>query len=346
MLSPIALAERGLVPDPLLRFGIRQLVRQRLREERARERLSSSGSLHDFVAELRKSPIALLPETANQQHYEVPAEFFAPVLGARLKYSCAFWPTSISNLDAAEEAMLALSTERAELEDGMEILELGCGWGSLTLWLAERFPASRILGVSNSRSQRAFIEERARARGLSNVAIETADMNDFTSEQRFDRVVSVEMFEHMRNYDRLLARIGSWLRPGGKLFVHVFAHRHHAYPFEDAGGGDWMARNFFTGGLMPSEDLLLHFQRDLVLEERWRISGLHYQRTANAWLANLDARTRDLLPVLGATYGEADAQRWLQRWRIFFLACAEMFGFRGGEAWGVAHYRMAKRAPG
>ena len=338
-------AERGLVPDPLLRFAIRQLVRQRLREERAREQHSSAGSEHELIAELRKSPIALVPDAANQQHYEVPAAFFEKVLGARLKYSCAFWPSRVQTLDAAEDAMLGLTQERAEAEDGMEILELGCGWGALTLWLAERLPNARILAVSNSRSQGAFVRERARERGFGNVTLLTADMNEFAPERRFDRVVSVEMFEHMRNHERLMARIASWLNPGGKLFVHVFAHRHHCYPFEDRSGGDWMARHFFTGGLMPSADLLLHFQRDLVLEDRWRFSGLHYERTANAWLDRLDRQREALLPVLAETYGKGSEALWLQRWRMFFMACAEMFGFRGGDEWGVAHYRFARREP-
>jgi cyclopropane-fatty-acyl-phospholipid synthase len=284
-----------------------------------------------------------VPEAANRQHYEVPAAFFVPVLGRRLKYSCAWWPPHVRTLDAAEEAMLALTCERAALQDGMEILELGCGWGSLTLWMAERFPGSRILAVSNSHSQRAFIDGRARERGLRNVTTLTCDMNDFESAERFDRVVSVEMFEHLRNYELLLGRIADWLRPNGRLFVHVFAHRYHAYPFEDKGRADWMARHFFTGGLMPSEDLLLHFQRDLVLEQRWRVSGTHYERTSNAWLENLDAHRAALLPVLAQAYGRGSEDLWLQRWRIFFLACAEMFGFRGGDEWGVAHYRFAPR---
>lgn len=336
-------AERGVFPDAAVRLAIRQLVRQRLREERAREHRSAAGAEHDFVAELRRSPVALVPDLANRQHYEVPAAFFEQVLGRRLKYSCALFPPGVRDLDAAEEAMLALTAARAELADGQEILELGCGWGSLTLFLAERFPRSRITAVSNSATQRASIEARAAAAGLGNVRVLTADMNDFRTDQRFHRVVSVEMFEHMRNYETLLGRIASWLEPGGKLFVHVFAHRHFSYPFEDKGQGDWMARNFFTGGLMPSEALLLHFQRDLALEERWRVSGVHYEKTSNAWLANLDARRDAILPVLAETYGPSDAMRWLGRWRLFFLGCAEMFGFRGGDEWGVAHYRFARR---
>jgi cyclopropane-fatty-acyl-phospholipid synthase len=334
----IGLAERGWLPDAVLRAGIRHLIRERLEEQQRR------GSTTAGLAErLKRMPIALAVATANQQHYEVPPEFFARVLGPRLKYSCGYWPNDRTTLADAEEAMLALTAERAGIEDGMAILELGCGWGSLTLWIAERFPASRIVAVSNSHSQRAFIEGRASEAGVRNVTIVTCDMNHFDTKGRFDRVVSVEMFEHMRNYELLLARIASWLSPAGKLFVQVFAHRRHAYPFEDEGQGDWMARHFFTSGLMPSEDLLLQFQRDLVLEEQWRLAGTHYERTSNAWLANLDAHRDAILPVLARTYPAGSERLWLQRWRIFFLACAEMFGFRNGTEWGVAHYRLRQR---
>jgi cyclopropane-fatty-acyl-phospholipid synthase len=343
MRTPIDLAEQGLVPDPVLRVAIQQLVRLRLHQERQRDRRSASGFLHDFVAQLKASPIALVPDAANQQHYEVPADFFAHVLGAHRKYSCGLWPDGVNDLDASEAAMLELTCERAALADGQQVLELGCGWGSLTLFMARRFPSSRVLAVSNSASQRAFIEAEAKARGLLNVEVQTADINVFQTERRFDRVVSVEMFEHLRNYELLFGRIASWLVPQGRLFVHVFAHRHFAYPFEDEGGTDWMARNFFTGGLMPSEDLLLHFQRDLVLEERWRVSGRHYERTSNAWLAKLDARRAEVMPVLERTWGAAQAERWFHRWRLFFLGCAELFGFHGGDEWGVVHQRFLRR---
>jgi cyclopropane-fatty-acyl-phospholipid synthase len=343
MRTPIDLAEAGRVPDPLLRLAIQQLVRLRLHQEGQREARSVGGFSNAFVATLKQSPIALVPDAANQQHYEVPAEFFTHVLGAHRKYSCGLWPDGVNELDASEVAMLDLTCARAALEDGQQILELGCGWGSLTLFMAQRFPSSRVLAISNSASQRAFIEAEARARGLRNVEVQTADINVFETERRFDRVVSVEMFEHLRNYERLLARIASWLEPSGRLFVHVFAHRHFAYPFEDEGGTDWMARHFFTGGLMPSEDLLLHFQRDLVLEQRWRVSGQHYERTSNAWLSKLDAHRAEVMPVLARTYGAAEAPRWFHRWRLFFLGCAELFGFGAGAEWGVAHYRFTKR---
>ncbi|RBK99703.1 SAM-dependent methyltransferase, partial [Xanthomonas oryzae pv. oryzae] len=233
--------------------------------------------------------------------------------------------------------------ERAELADGQRILELGCGWGSLTLWMAERHPGASITAVSNSRPQRAHILEQCRVRGLSNVQVITADVNALALPPgSFDRVVSVEMFEHMRNYRELLARVGNWMAPGGKLFVHIFCHRDLAYPFEVAGKDNWMGRHFFTGGLMPAADTLLHFQQDVVIEQRWVLSGEHYEKTANAWLENQDRHRDQIMPLLKQTYGD-DAQRWWQRWRMFWLACAELFGYDKGREWGVAHYRFVKR---
>ncbi len=323
--------ERGLVPDPLVRLGIRRLLRQRLRQLWS-ERTSA------LIESMRAAPIAVHAADANRQHYELPAEFFRLVLGPRLKYSSCFWPAGVDSLEAAEKAALELTCERSGLADGMDILELGCGWGSLSLWMAERYPASRVLAVSNSAAQRRFVEAAAADRAISNLEVVTADMNDFDpgAGRRFERVVSVEMFEHMRNYRRLLARIASWLAPEGRLFVHVFCHRQHPYLFEDQGPSDWMARHFFTGGLMPSEDVFRHFEDDLVTERRWRLDGRHYQRTLRAWLANLDHNRESCLRLFETTYGAA-AERWLHRWRLFFLSCAELFGYRGGQEWYVAH---------
>ena len=291
-----------------------------------------------FAAELCRAPVAIETDAANAQHYEVPAEFFVRALGPHLKYSACLWDRA-RTLAEAEADMLALTCARADLSDGQDVLELGCGWGSLTLWMAERYPASRVTGVSNSASQRAFILARAAERGLGNVDVITADMRTFVAPGTYDRVVSVEMFEHLRNYHEVLRRIAQWLRPDGRLFVHVFCHRRFAYPFEVDGDGDWMARHFFTGGLMPSADLLPRFDDHLVVEDSFLLDGTHYARTAEAWLANTDRHTAELRRVLDTATG-GDGARAVRRWRLFFMACAELFGHAGGSEWPVAHYRF------
>jgi cyclopropane-fatty-acyl-phospholipid synthase len=336
------LVDSGLVPEPAIRAGIRAICALRLREQRAG--VEEEQARHQaLVASLRASEIAIETAAANTQHYEVPPAFFQAVLGPHLKYSSCYWPPGVTDLGAAEAAMLELTAERAQLADGQDILDLGCGWGSLSLWMAARYPRSRITAVSNSRPQRAFIEAQATARGLTNLTVRTSDVRTLLlPAHAFDRVVSIEMFEHMRNYEQLLRRIADWLRPDGALFVHVFAHRRHAYPFEDAGRTDWMAREFFTGGLMPSAQLLHHFQHDLQLVDEWHLAGTHYARTAEAWYASLMARRAELMPIFTAAYGDEAARRF-QRWRVFFLACAELFGYAGGREWIVAHYRFVPR---
>ena len=341
-ITAIGLVEQGLIPDRVSRAGIRRLLRERIEEIDPDNCEHVASRLADFVDMMDHSPVAPLPEKANEQHYEVPAEFFHEVLGPRAKYSCCYWDSDVCDLAGAERRALEITCDRAGLEDGLDILELGCGWGSLTLFMAERYPEATITAVSNSNSQRESIMASADRLGLTNVCVHTADMNDFDTDQRFDRVVSLEMFEHMRNYRRLFGRVAHWLNPGGQFFVHIFCHRNSPYEFVDRGPSDWMSRYFFSGGMMPSDDLPLHFQQDLNLRQRWRWNGRHYEKTLNAWLANMDQRRQQVLPILRATYGEQEAETWWVRWRLFFMACAELFGFNEGNEWWVSHYLFEK----
>jgi cyclopropane-fatty-acyl-phospholipid synthase len=344
----IELCERGWLPDFVTRFGMRRLMEERLADETLDRGEKEFGRFRSNLEDLRRSEIAVDTDAANEQHYEVPAAFFEHVLGANLKYSCCWFDPDAADrdlaagLDHAEDRMLALTCERAELKDGQHVLELGCGWGSLTVWMARHYPDSRITAVSNSASQREYIMARCAAAGVANVEVITADANEFSTEERFDRIVSVEMFEHMRNYGTLMQRISEWLRPEGKLFVHIFCHRQVMYPFTTEGEYDWMGKYFFTGGLMPSESTLLYFQDSLCIDDQWRVSGQHYEKTSNAWLQRMDSSRAEIMPVLVATYGAGDAERWFQRWRMFFMAVAELFGYADGTEWMVAHYRFRK----
>ena len=336
-------AERGLLPDAAVRYGIRRLCARRLQEEMQGGPEAQARRFQERIEMLRKSPVAIHTDAANEQHYELPPAFFQHCLGRRMKYSGCFYPRGDESLDEAEEKMLRLYEERGQLTDGQDILELGCGWGSLTLWMAERYPNARITAVSNSRAQRAYIEAQCGVRSLVNVRVVTADVNRLQLEAaRFDRCVSIEMFEHMRNYEALLGRIAQWLSPSGKLFVHLFCHRTAMYPFETDGAGDWMGRHFFTGGLMPAADTLLWFQRDLRIEDRWLVDGTHYARTAKHWLERQDANREPVLRALAQVRSADDAPLLAQRWRMFWMACAETFGYGGGRQWLVAHFRFAK----
>jgi len=335
--------EQGLVPDRVVRMGIRRLLKARLSELHSGEAEASAELTRRFADGIRGAELAPLPEKANEQHYELAPAFFANVLGAHRKYSSCYWPDGVSTLTQAESAALEITCERAGLADGQEVLELGCGWGSLTLWMAEHYPGSRITALSNSHSQRAYIQAKAMRRGLDNVRVLTRDINVFDTTERFDRVVSVEMFEHLRNWPLAFAKVARWLNPGGRFFMHVFAHRETPYAFVERDASDWMSRYFFSGGMMPSDDLALLFQDDLRALQRWRWDGTHYQRTAEAWLRNMDQRRGELAPLFQTTYGK-DAGLWWMRWRLFFMSVAELFGFNAGQQWWVSHYLFEKRA--
>ncbi len=338
----LQLAEKKHLPDILIRKGIRALCRDRLSEISADDCERGQQALMQFIAEMQASPIAPLPEKANAQHYEVPADFYQYSLGKHRKYSSCFWLEDTQTLDEAEKLALAQTCAHARLEDGQQILELGCGWGSLTLWMASHYPAAQITAVSNSSSQRVYLLEQAKARGLTNIEVITADMNTFEIDRQFDRIVSVEMFEHMRNYQVLYRKVAGWLKAEGLFFKHIFVHRDTPYAFDIRGEDDWMSAFFFSGGMMPSDDLPMHFPDHLRLIDKWRWDGRHYEKTANAWLRNMDLNHDAVTPILERTYGKADAERWRQRWRIFYMACAELFGYNQGQTWWVSHYLFRK----
>ena len=330
------LLEKNLLPDFAIRAGIRRLLAQRIRDESNYDRSA-------YVADLKTHGVAEQTQAANEQHYEVPTEFYQYCLGPRLKYSGCYYPAGQETLGEAETAMLDLYAERGEFVDGQDILELGCGWGSITLYLADKFPNSRITAVSNSRTQKEHIDTTATARNIENVTVITADMNEFNiPTETFDRVISIEMFEHMKNYEELLRRVSTWLRSGGKLFVHIFTHHQLSYHFVPQDDSDWMARYFFTGGQMPSHDLLMQFQNNLQLEQDWKVNGEHYQRTAEHWLQNMDAHRREIEPLFAKTYGPDKVRQWWVYWRVFYMSCAELWGYRNGKEWLVSHYRFVK----
>ena len=338
----IELLERGWMPQWLARQAVKKLCATRLNELRQNEKsVGLEASLETFVDAARSGPIAPVPEKANEQHYEVPADFFREILGPALKYSSCYFETESTTLQEAEIESLRQTCTHAQIEDGMEILELGCGWGSLTLHVAQNYPNCRITAVSNSHSQRAFIMRRAKELGVADrLTIVTQDMNELELDREYDRVLSVEMFEHMRNYKKLLANISGWLKPDGKLFVHIFCHRRYAYEFMTEGASNWMGQYFFSGGIMPSADIFDYFNNDLRVCRQWNWSGTHYQKTCAAWREQLNAKFRTILPLLANVYGPANAKRWFQRWNLFLLAGEELFGFENGQQWQVNHYLL------
>ncbi len=338
------LLAKDLIPDALIRIGIRSRLKGTLAPFEKLDCEERQQLIMKHVEELKNSPIAIATDEANEQHYELPTAFFSKVLGPHLKYSSGYWDSGVTDIETSEARMLKLTCERAGLKNGDRILELGCGWGSLTLWMAKEFPDSKITAVSNSRTQRKHIEGQAKERGLTNLEIKTVNMITYEGEgdSIFDRVVSVEMFEHMKNYERLLANVARWLRPGGKLFIHIFTHHRVSYHFESRDASDWMSRYFFTGGQMPSHDLLKQFQSDLTLEQDWQVNGRHYQQTAEHWLEKMDQNRAAIMPLFVETYGADQATKWWAYWRVFYMSCAELWGYRQGQEWLVSHYRFTK----
>ena len=335
--------EKDLVPDFLIRIGIRRICAQRLKEETVGDMDMQHDKFMEFVKLLKQSPIAVETNAANEQHYELPTKFFQLVLGKHLKYSSGYWKDGVTSFDQSEEDMLNLTCERAALKNGQDILECGCGWGSLSLFMAKKFPDSTITGVSNSRTQKLFIDEQARKRGITNLTIITADMNVFQTTKTFDRIVSVEMFEHMRNYQSLLEKLSGFLRDDGKMFIHIFTHYYLSYLYEVKSEMDWMAKYFFSGGIMPSDHLLLYFPDHFKIEKHWRVNGMHYSKTSEAWLSKMDHHKSEIMPLFEATYGKDQAVKWWVYWRLFFMACAELFGYNKGQEWMVSHYLFEKQ---
>lgn len=338
-----SLLERGLLPDAVIRAGIRKLLKDTLVRERARGIEFGAEHKMNFVQQLKGSAIAVYTPKANEQHYEVPTEFFKLVLGKHMKYSSGYWNDGHDDFDRSQADMLEITVERADIRDGHSVLELGCGWGSLSLYMAEKFPKAKITGVSNSKTQKEHIDAECARRGIKNLEIITADMNSFDIQRKFDRAVSVEMFEHMRNYQRLLAKISGFLNPDGKLFVHIFTHREFAYPYNETDDRDWIAKYFFTGGIMPSDYLLFYFQDHFAIHHHWRVSGTHYQKTSEAWLKSMDVHKDRIVPILEKTYGVKECTKWWNYWRVFFMSCAELWGYKDGTEWMVSHYLFNKR---
>ena len=333
----IHIAERGLVPDSVVRAGIRHLLKGRLQQEAQGGKFRKEQTLE----QLESSPVAVNTKEANEQHYELPTAFFKNMLGPRMKYSCCYWESDGATLHEAEEASLSLVAERAGIRNGQRVLDLGCGWGSFALWAAERFPDSHFLAVSNSQTQREWIQACAHDLQLHNLEVQTADINEFSPSQPVDRIVSIEMLEHVRNHETIFRRASEWLVPDGRFFIHVFTHREYTYLFETGDGVDWMAENFFTGGIMPARDLFYRYQDHMAIEQEWALNGVHYQRTLEAWLQQYDAKRELILESLKKCYGDDHARFWLHRWRLFLMACSELFGYCNGHEWYVTHYLLA-----
>ncbi|MFA8342458.1 MAG: cyclopropane-fatty-acyl-phospholipid synthase family protein [Rhodothermaceae bacterium] len=337
------LIETGIVPDPLLRLGIRKLLQERLKSEKKENKERQKEHFVTLVNFLKESKIAINTADANKQHYEVPTEFYKLVLGEHLKYSSCYWADDTETLSEAEENMLNITCQRAGIKDGEEILDLGCGWGSLSFYIAMNYPNCKVTSLSNSATQKEYIENKKVALKVDNIDVITSDVNHFKSDKKFDRIVSIEMFEHMRNYKQLFNKLHKLLVTDGKLFVHIFTHNKFAYLFEVKDQTDWMSQYFFTGGIMPSDDLLLYFATDFEILNHWVVNGKHYEKTANQWLKNFDQNKLRIKEIFTQTYGEQESEKWFNYWRVFFMSCAELWGYNQGNEWLISHYLFEKR---
>lgn len=338
----------NIIPDVLVRFFVRFFLSQALHGDFTGVYRGGIEAAHErkraFLKEIAGMPIAVQTRDANEQHYEVPTAFYDLCLGERKKYSACIWDKSTSTLEEAERASLKQVCERAGVEDGMSILDLGCGWGSLSLWLAEHYPKAKIVGLSNSNTQREYIMSKCKERGFTNLTILTKDINEFDTDLRFDRIMTIEMFEHMKNYPRLMGNCARWLNPGGKLFVHIFVHKLYPYHFVVRNDADWMAKYFFSGGTMPAADTLVYCQgEDLCIEDSWQSNGKHYAKTLDAWLARMDANLPKVRKLFRECYGKGNESKWIFQWRMFFIVCSESFGYGKGDEWFVMHYLFTKR---
>ena len=336
----IKLIELGVIPESILRVAIKKLIQKRLLEIPVNSEVRKSQKAN-FIEELQSSPIALSTKIANEQHYEVPPAFFQEIMGAHLKYSCGLFDKNTISLDEAEENMLQLYIERLDIKNNQKILDLGCGWGSFSLYAAAKFPNSTFVAVSNSNDQIEFINNTAAARSLENIKAIKQDMNNLSLDESFDRIISIEMFEHMRNYGALLKKLRNHLHNDGKMFVHIFTHRDHPYPYEVRGPSDWMSKYFFTSGLMPSHDIFSYFEEDLVVEQSWKINGSHYARTCNLWLENHYKNKKTILDIFTGHY--PNPRQWFVRWQLFFLACEKLFAYNEGKEWFVSHYLLVPK---
>ncbi len=331
----------GRLPDFVIRLGIKFLNKRRLQEHYSLSSEIRHEKLKEFMLQLKTGPISVNTKTTNAQHYELPTEFFKIVLGPKLKYSCSYFNSKKDTLAEADENMLNIYLQRAKIKNSDEILELGCGWGSLTVYMATQFPKSKITAISNSSVQKKYIDQLLKKRKIKNVNVITSDFNDFSTQKKFDKVVSIEMFEHIRNYEKAFQKVHSFLKKGGQCFIHIFAHREIAYPFEVKDDSDWMSKYFFTGGTMPSNHLFTYFCHPLKINDHWVVNGKQYTYTADKWLENMDANKERVLKIFQDVY-EDEYKIWYQYWRIFFMSVAELFGYKNGNEWVINHYLFEK----